>query len=370
MAMSDDELLAWLRLTQAPGVGDESARRLLAAFGSPQAVLEAGPRCWQDVVGPNAAAGLARPTDDADRLHVRTVRWLAEDRRRRQVLSWGDADYPAALLNTASPPPLLYAQGRVALLSAPSLAMVGSRHATPQGRDNARAFAAALSQEGLTIVSGLALGIDGAAHEGALEGAGSTVAVIGTGPEQVYPSRHQSLARRIAEDGLILSEFPVGTPPLPPNFPKRNRLIAGLSLGTLVVEAAMQSGSLITARLALDDNRDVFAIPGSIHSPQSRGCHHLIKQGAKLVETAEDILQELRWRPTPLATEAPNPLEAEDGPAAALMRALGHDPVTLDALVARSGWPAAELNVMLLTLELEGQVTRLPGGLFQRHRAA
>ncbi len=211
----------------------------------------------------------------------------------RQIVTLGDAALPAGAAQTADPPLLLYAQGRCELLHARAVAIVGSRNPTPQGIDNARAFAGHLSQAGLTIVSGLALGIDGAAHEGALDGPGSTIAVVGTGLDRVYPTRHRELAHRIASEGLMVSEFPLGTPPLPPNFPLRNRIIAGLTRGTLVVEAALQSGSLITARLALEAGREVFAIPGSIHSPQSRGCHALIKQGAKLVDGAEDVLEEL-----------------------------------------------------------------------------
>ena len=217
-------------------------------------------------------------------------------------------------------------------------------------------------------MSGLALGIDGAAHAGALDGPGSTIAVVGTGPDRVYPKRHLALAHRIAAEGLLLSEYPLGTPPLPPNFPRRNRIIAGLSLGTLVVEAALQSGSLITARLALEQGREVFAIPGSIHSPQARGCHALIRQGAKLVEQASDILEELQGHPLPAPPPAdPAAMEDEGNPGRdPVLEAMGYDPVTLDALVARTGWPAAELSAHLLTLELDGAVARLPGSLFQR----
>jgi DNA processing protein len=260
----------------------------------------------------------------------------------------------------------------VRLLNAPSVAIVGSRNPTAQGRDNARAFARHLSRAGWTVVSGLALGIDGAAHEGALEGGGRTVAVVGTGIDRVYPARHRELAHRIAEQGLIISEYPLGTEPLPSNFPPRNRIIAGLSRATLVVEAAVQSGSLITARLAAEAGREVFALPGSIHSPQARGCHALIKQGAKLVETAADILDELA--PTATGGAATSKPGVAQGSATttddALLAALGFDPVTLDALVARTGWPAAELGAKLLELELDGHVARLPGQLFQRRAAS
>jgi DNA processing protein len=256
---------------------------------------------------------------------------------------------------------LLYAHGRIDLLNAAALAIVGSRNPTAQGSDNARAFARHLAQAGLVVVSGLALGIDGAAHEGALDGEGATIAVMGTGADRIYPARHRALAHRIVERGLLLSEFEIGMPPLAENFPQRNRIIAGLARGTLVVEAALPSGSLSTARAAVEAGREVFAIPGSIHSPQSRGCHSLIKQGAKLVESAQDITSELRW-----GTSIAAGLLDDSAHEPALLRALGHEPATLDALGARTGLPAAELNAQLLELELEGRVARLPGGLFQR----
>ena len=300
------------------------------------------------------------------------------------VLTLGDSDYPAPLLDIPDPPLMLYAMGQTAHLATlkaeQALAIVGSRNPTPQGADHAREFARSLAANGLTIVSGLALGVDGAAHEGALLGhAGhglATIAIVGTGLDRVYPRQHRDLAHRIAQNGLILSEYPLGTPPLAPNFPRRNRLISGLSQATLVVEAALQSGSLITAKQALEQGRDVMAIPGSIHSTQSKGCHALIKQGAKLVESAQDVLEELRT-PAPLAqqtldlspdgmTTDPRPESQEDKAEQSLLRALGHDPVSLDALQARCGWPTAQLQAQLLELELMGQIGRLPGGLFQR----
>jgi len=370
--MDADELGAWLRLTESRGTGADSVRRLLAAFGSPQAALAAGTTAWRSVVGAAAASGLANEPETLPALLALTLDWLAADPSRRHVLTYGDAAYPAALLHTADPPPMLYAQGDLALLNANSLAIVGSRHATPQGEDNARAFAAHLSGEGLTIVSGMALGIDGAAHDGALSGRGSTIAVVGTGLDLVYPKRHKALAHRISQQGLLLSEFALGTPSLDSNFPRRNRIIAGLTLGTLVVEAAVRSGSLITARLALECGREVFAIPGSIHSPQSRGCHRLIKQGAKLVESADDILHELRLPARAVAdpgVAAQDEAEPAQRPADSLLAAMGHDPATLDALGARTGWPSERLSAMLLELELDGKVARLPGGLFQRRTA-
>jgi DNA processing protein len=366
--LDDGELAAWLRLLLTPGVGRDAARRLLAAFGTADAVFDAGRAALREVAGPLAEALSHEPDALAPQLAL-AREWLAEG-GSRHIVTLGDADYPKSLLDTADPPLLLFAQGRLELLQQPAIAIVGSRHATPQGRDNAREFAAHFSRGGLTVVSGLALGIDGAAHEGGLAGAASTIAVVGTGLDRVYPQRHLALAHRIAAEGLLLSEFPLGTPPLKPNFPLRNRIIAGLSLGTLVVEAAVESGSLITARQAAEMGREVFAIPGSIHSPQSRGCHALIKQGAKLVDAADDVLDELRLaRPAPApGTGAPAPAAAPGGDP--VLGALGHDPVTLDALMARCGWPAARLQARLLELELEGVVARLPGGLFQRHGRA
>ena len=355
-----DELAAWLRLLETPLVGRDSARRLLAAFGSPQAVVEASVAARREVAGP----GPATAPETLPALSADTLAWLAAGApQQRHIITLGDPLYPPALLETADPPLLLYAQGRAELLCAPSVGVVGSRNPTAQGLDNARAFAATLSQAGLTVISGLALGVDGAAHEGALQGPGSTIAVVGTGLDRVYPRRHQDLARRIAQDGLMLSEYSLGTPPLSAHFPLRNRIIAGLSRGTLVVEAALQSGSLITARLATEAGRDVFAIPGSIHSTLSRGCHQLIKQGAKLVDSAQDILEELRFGAPRADPQAAEPPVDEGDP---LLRALGYDPVSLDALVARTGESPQNLNTRLLELELEGRVARLPGQLFQR----
>jgi DNA processing protein len=268
---------------------------------------------------------------------------------------------------------MLYVLGEVPPAWPRGIAVVGSRNPTPQGLANARNFGRSFAQAGLTVVSGMALGVDGNAHEGALEGAApgqlATIAVVGTGLDRVYPRQHLDLSHRIARRGLIVSEYPLGTPPLAPNFPKRNRIIAALSEGTVVVEAAVQSGSLITARLAAEQGKEVFAIPGSIHSPQARGCHALLKDGAKLVETAQDVLEELR------APAPPQP-RGEAATAAAPTRedevlvALGFDPVSLDALVARTGIAPARLQARLLELELEGHVARLPGGLFQRTEAA
>jgi DNA processing protein len=364
--MDRDELSAWLRLLETPRLGRESARKLLAAFGSPQAVIEASTAARREVVAAKQAAALAVSPENLEALVSATVAWLSAATEPRSVITLGDTAYPASLLTTADPPVLLYAQGRLDLLQTDAIAVVGSRNPTPQGAENARAFSSHLSRGGFTIISGMALGIDAQAHTGGLEAAGSTVAVVGTGLDRVYPPRNLALAHHIANQGLVLSEYALGTPPMAPNFPLRNRIIAGLARGTLVVEAALQSGSLITARLANESGREVFAIPGSIHSPQSRGCHALIKQGAKLVETAQDILEELH----PLAplsvpitlTSALNSHATEDP----LLTALGFDPVTLDALIARTGWSASKITTQLLELELQGTVARLSGQLFQR----
>jgi DNA processing protein len=366
-----EDFEAWFRLLATPGVGRVTARRLLAACGSPDAVLRAPRATLQALAGAEVAHAVGAANAAIDARLVQAQRWLAGG-PARSVITLGDPAYPARLLQTADPPLMLYVEGAVPALSAPALAIVGSRSATAQGLDNARAFAAALGREGLVVVSGLALGIDAAAHEGALAAPAGTVAVLGTGLEPVYPPRHAALARRIAAHGALLSENPPGTPPLREHFPQRNRIIAGMTLGTLVVEAAVASGSLITARQAAEAGREVFAIPGSIHSPQARGCHALIKQGAKLVESAADILDELRGAragtasvPTGAAAGAQDPA----APADPLLQALGHDPVTLDALQARTGCSNAELNARLLELELDGRVARLPGGLFQRRSA-
>ena len=391
--MQPTEAAAWLRLITTPGVGPATARKLLAAFGSPEAVFAAAPAAWETLLGPRLASALASTPVPLERVLAQTLGWLAAAPDRHHLLTLGHPHYPAALLHTPDPPLLLFVQGQLPALSHPSaVAIVGSRNPSPQGAENAQAFARALSQAGCCIVSGLALGIDGAAHRGALEGSAPTLAVLGTGLDRIYPRQHHELAQRIAAQGALISEYPLGTAPLAAHFPQRNRLIAGLSLGTLVVEAALQSGSLITAELALQYGREVFAIPGSIHSTQSRGCHALIRQGAKLVESAQDVLEELRpqqSRSAPLQGQLDwGELESPQGtragaklghkertpPASAaestLLQALGYDPVGLDALQARCGLPTAELQAQLLELELCGSVRRLPGGLFQRQALA
>jgi DNA processing protein len=360
------ELAAWLRLLLTPGVGLESARKLLAAFGLPEAVFVQAFSAWQTVVGARAARALEAVPDDLDAQTDRLLAWLAEG-NDRHVLTLGDPRYPAELLQMADPPLMLYVLGDVqSLHHARRLAIVGSRNPTPQGEANARQFAQALGQAGVCVVSGLALGVDGAAHDGALLGGAPTVAVVGTGLDRVYPKRHLTLAHRIASQGAIVSEYPLGTPPLPENFPQRNRIIAGLSQGTLVVEAAVKSGSLITARLAAEQGREVFAIPGSIHAPQSRGCHALIRQGAKLVESAQDILEDLHFTTPAAVDEAVEASGSDHGEEDRLLHTMGYDPVSLDALQARTGLDTAHLQARLLELELSGDVARLPGGLLQR----
>jgi DNA processing protein len=381
------ELAGWLRLSLTPGIGDGTVRRLLAAFGLPERVFAQPEEALREVASLAQAEALRQPPANLQAQVDLTWQWLhnTDNGSSRRLVTLGDAGYPASLLEMADPPPMLYVLGAAdydLTQLGHSIAVVGSRNPTPQGASNARSFARALGEAGLPVVSGLALGVDGAAHQGALDAAGetpclATVAVVGTGLDRVYPARHRDLAHRITQQGLIVSELPLGTPPLTQNFPKRNRLIAGLARGTLVVEAALQSGSLITARLTSEQGKEVFAIPGSIHSPQSRGCHALIRQGAKLVESVNDILEELPplQQHTPSASQRNNgngsssAAEAQQAASSAeapLLEALGFDPVSLDALSARTGWSAAALQAKLLSLELDGHVSRLPGGLFQR----
>jgi DNA processing protein len=325
-----------------------------------------------------AYALLAAPSDAVQALIARTLEWLQLP--GNQLFTLADSAYPQALLDISDPPLLLYVKGRVELLERPAMAVVGSRNATVQGIANADRFAEILSQRGLTIISGMALGVDAAAHQGALRGAagnldgGSTVAVIGTGADIVYPARNRALAHQIAEAGCIVSEYPLGMPGIAANFPRRNRIISGLARGVLVVEAAAQSGSLITARMAAEQGRDVFAIPGSIHSPLSKGCHQLIKQGAKLVESAQDILEELGALRAVAAIKAAAPAVDNQAPAGELvgggnqelLAILGYDPVSFDALAVRSGRDAASLSGQLLELELAGLIEVLPGGIYRR----
>jgi len=394
--MDRTELATWLRLTLTPGVGNQTARNLLASFGLPVSIFAQSATALRQVVGERLAQALAHPPEGLGAQLQASWDWLqaCDDDNTpgsaKAILTLADPRYPPALLATEDPPLMLYLQGAASVLARADrpmaldlgIAVVGSRNPTPQGLTNARQFAHALAESGLCIVSGLALGIDGAAHEGALEGGISafdrpvTIAVVGTGLDRVYPRRHHELARRIAARGMLVSEYPIGTPPLAANFPRRNRIIAALSQGTLVVEAALQSGSLITARLAVEQGKEVFAIPGSIHSPQSRGCHALIRQGAKLVESAQDVLEELRFLPpcgpqadafdAATADTAGTAADTPEPDQARLLQALGFDPVSLDVLQARTGLSTPQLQAQLMTLELAGELGRLPGGLFQR----
>jgi DNA processing protein len=356
------EAHTWLRFTLVTEVGSGGQRKLLAALGSPQEVLDAGVGSLEAIVGRQQAQALKRGPDP-ERVAA-ALSWLESNDSR--LITLADADYPAALLQIADPPVVLYARGRTELLERPALAVVGSRNPTPGGVADAAAFAEALSNAGLTIVSGLALGIDAAAHRGGLAGASSSIAVLGTGLDRIYPARNRDLAHRLSSEGLMLSEFPLGTPAQAHNFPRRNRIISGLARGCLVVEAALRSGSLITARQALEQGREVFAIPGSIHSPLSKGCHWLIKQGAKLVESAQDVLEELKL-PAGNST-AVTPSISTDLAAEAVLTAMGYHPIDLDLLCSRTGLTPAAASAMLLTLELDGSICRLAGGTYQRIR--
>ncbi len=358
----DAELASWVALTQVPGLGGEGLRRLLVAFGSPEQVFAASRLTLMQHVKPAVADAIARGADEAG-LDV-LADWLATG--ENGIITLADADYPQALLNIPDPPPLLYIKGDRALLNQPSLAVVGSRNATAQGIGHAEAFSQAISAAGLCIVSGMAHGIDSAAHRGGLRERGSSIAVVGTGLDRVYPAVNRELAHALATGGLLVSEFSLGTPPLAANFPRRNRIISGLALGCLVVEASVQSGSLITARMALEQGREVFAIPGSIHSPQAKGCHSLIKQGAKLVESAQDILDELGCYLADQPVDAPARRENGTRLEHPLLEHVGFDPQGMDTLAARSGLTIDALSAILLQLELEGHVAVLPGGLYQR----
>ena len=433
--LSEAEISAWLKLTLANGVGSSVQRSLLKEFGSPQAIFDAGELLIEKYIGQSKAQKLfAAQTDE---IIEQTLTWLQLS-EQHHIITLADENYPKILLNISDPPTIIYARGNIELLNHQGLAVVGSRNATPQGLLNAENFCQVIANFGLPIISGLALGIDSAAHKGALKAAnGATLAVIGTGINRMYPASNKNLALQILEqNGLIITEFPLNTSPLPENFPRRNRLISGLSLGILVVEATIDSGSLITAKLAAEQGREVFAIPGSIHSPLSKGCHKLIRQGAKLVETANDILEELRFKPyvpnikkvepelvikkenienienniektekiendkitkakatnknTKTATKNKtksktinkkttkntiNKIESNnennnennnDDNINKVLNFMGYSPCTLDELVERTNISAAEILTHLLTLEMQGKISTIPGGSYQR----
>ena len=404
MISTRESLKAWLRLSLTPGVGNITARALLQSFGLPETIFKRSASELQALVSPAISRQLCQVPEGLEETLDITWEWLqkpaphhASSAIHKRLLTLADTDYPSSLMLTPDPPCLLYVIGQTqhlhllspAAFKAPSaVAVVGSRNPTPQGRLNAHDFASSLAQAGLTVVSGLALGVDTEAHRGALHGGSlanplRTVAVVGTGLDRVYPQQNHALALSIAAQGLLISEYPLNTPPINSNFPKRNRLIAGLSQGCLVVEAATRSGSLITAKQALDMGKEVFAIPGSIHTTVAKGCHDLIKQGAKLVDCAQDILEELKDLPILVeksaATEISKSTSDSDVEAALLaaddqtrkvLDHLGHDPVGLDELQMRSGLPTAQLQAELFQLELNGALGRLPGGLYQKLKRA
>ena len=404
MISTRESLKAWLRLSLTPGVGNITARALLQGFGLPETIFKRSASELQALVSSAISHQLCQVPEGLEETLDITWEWLrkpaphhASSAIHKRLLTLADTDYPSSLMLTPDPPCLLYVIGQTqhlhllspAAFKAPSaVAVVGSRNPTPQGRLNAHDFASSLAQAGLTVVSGLALGVDTEAHRGALHGGSlanplRTVAVVGTGLDRVYPQQNHALALSIAAQGLLISEYPLNTPPINSNFPKRNRLIAGLSQGCLVVEAATRSGSLITAKQALDMGKEVFAIPGSIHTTVAKGCHDLIKQGAKLVDCAQDILEELKDLPIVIekstATEISESTSDRDVEAAFLaaddqtrkvLDHLGHDPVGLDELQMRSGLPTAQLQAELFQLELNGALGRLPGGLYQKLKRA
>ncbi len=365
------EEISWVALSQVAGIGTQTYCQLLRALGSPPAIFSASLSALKAVVSEKIAHAIRQGFDAAE--YESTKEWLSQ--AHNHLVTLADEHYPKALLQISDPPPFLYAKGNLALLNQASIAIVGSRNASVQGEKNAESFAQALCESGLCIVSGLALGIDGAAHRGALRATGqycgATIAVVGTGLDIVYPAKHRDLAHEIVQKGLIISEFPLGTPSKPQNFPKRNRIISGLSLGCLVVEANLQSGSQITARLAAEQGREVFAIPGSIHSPMAKGCHQLIKQGAKLVDSISDILSELKLEPSQLQNERNDEDDTQIDAANSsaenmLLKLMGHEPISLENLVALSHLTVNEVSSMLMIHELEGSVASLAGGKYQK----
>ena len=350
----------WIALSSIHGIGTQTFCLLLNAFGNPANIFSANFKQLSEVVSEKIASEITQGINH-DAL-ADSLLWLSQ--ANNHLVTLADSDYPKALLEISDPPPLLYAKGNLAILNQASIAIVGSRNASVQGEKNAEAFAQGLCDYGLCIVSGLALGIDGAAHRGALKAKGATIAVVGTGLDIVYPAKHRDLAHQIVEHGLVISEFALGTPSKPQNFPKRNRIISGLSLGCLVVEANLQSGSQITARLSAEQGREVFAIPGSIHSPMSKGCHQLIKQGAKLVDSLQDIIEELDLNKR--ETEQADETDSETHASNPLLMLMGYEQISLENLVHLSGLTVSEVSSMLMILELEGSVASLAGGQYQK----
>ncbi|MPV86154.1 DNA-processing protein DprA [Ostreibacterium oceani] len=380
-----DELQAWCALWRMPRIGAKRFQKILDAFGEPKAFF-----CASSTDKKRAGTTIS-PSDITNAFHdaETDIDWLQKN-ANAHILTLASPEYPALLRTIADPPPLLFIRGDIEYLNAPQLAIVGSRSPSHEGIDNAHAFAAFLAKQGLVITSGLATGIDGAAHQGALE-QGQTIAVMGTGPDRIYPAKHHDLAHQITDAGCVVTELPVGTPVLPQAFPRRNRIISGLTLGTLVIEASLKSGSLITAQTALEQGREVFAIPGSIHNPLARGCNHLIRKGGKLVETANDIFEELQAQLLtfvesqksdtlekvnidlahhPIDTPprfADLPASVTDDPEkSALWQALTFEPQPVDLIAKRSGLPAGQVSSILLILELDGHVTKQAGGRYQK----
>ena len=392
MQMDDLDIRSWLRLLLTPGIGNDSAHRLWTRFGSIQGIFEASELQWSEVISRAQIEALHHEPALLNAHFARTTQWLSTKpnaaHAQRAVWPLGHPNYPEPLLHLTDPPLLLFVEGQVQQSLGPAISVVGSRNPTPQGRQTAMQFGRALGEAGLCVVSGMALGIDGAAHQGALQSvmppstasstleAGTntpssiywaTVGVVGTGLDRIYPKHHLALAQEVMAHGLLISEYPLGTPPLAANFPQRNRLIAALGLGTLVVEAAMRSGSLITARMALDMGREVMAVPGSIHAMQSHGCHWLIRQGAKLVENVQDILEELHIPTTTDLSNRPSSNDSQQSETAhPVLDHMGFAPISLDALKMQCNLETSVLQSELLSLELMGCIARLPGGFFQR----
>jgi len=367
-----DTLSSWLTLYHAPGVGAVTFNQLLERRISPNELLQTGAEQLRKLGLKQASIDALRHPNEEAVAH--DLEWHSKPGNR--IMCSQDPDYPVLLRQIPAPPPLLYVHGDTSILGEPQLAMVGSRNPSASGQRTATEFAQHLSAAGLIITSGLALGIDAASHQGALDTGSPTIAVMGTGLDRVYPARNRDLARQIAEQGALVSEFPVGTPPLAENFPRRNRILSGLSLGTLVVEAALRSGSLISARNAGEQGREVFAIPGSIHNPLARGCHHLIRQGAKLVETAQDVIDELGILADTCNSlsqpderdETPGHTRELDAEYTQLLDTIGFESTSIDNLVTRSGLTPAEVSSMLLQLEMSGYIASNPGGLYNRLR--
>ena len=368
-----EELESWISLWRVSGVGAKYFQTLLSHFDDPAAVFNATSSSLKQAGISQNLANTILDNKESDSAKP-DLEWL-NAANNHYIITINCPEYPNLLKQTDSPPPLLYVHGELSIINDPQLAIVGSRNPTQSGLTSAYDFAKYLAQTGLCITSGLALGIDGSAHQGALDGNGPTIAITATGIDRVYPAKHRNLAHKIVESGAIISEFPIGTQPRSGNFPRRNRIISGLAHGTLVVEAALKSGSLITARLASEQGREVFAIPGSIHNPLAKGCHQLIRQGAKLVETAQDILEEmtavidLSEIDQPILDQPSNTNSTEtntDPEHQILLEKMGYDPIPIDQLVVSTGFKAESIAAMLLILELQNQVSSNGGGTYTR----